>query len=1052
MSNSVMSKEQLHSKEYVKAGAGAGKTFRITKKLGNLIQQGDIAPEKILAVTFTNAAAGEMRQRIRTYLIENGLKAEAEKVKDTTISTIHGFGLSLIERFAFEVGISPKPRQLTEAEQNQLIRQALSEVSVIEQVLNDLSRYGYKGKFKGEAFETSVEEFKAQILQVIHKLRTLGKGSDTQEVQALIQRASAEIERLYGANLSKAETLNKGVWRAIEALKNAYPEKSVLKDLWGSNAASRKFVEQVYAATPEDIKSNWGCWVALQYAKAPNIEKSDDVQLALDIWDAAGKLRVHPGPLIDAKNHIHALLMGAGETLKQYQQAKEQSGLVDFSDMVHLANHILNNPSSLSEMIACYDCLIIDEFQDTNPLQFALLNRFQEAGVPTLIVGDLKQSIMGFQGADSRLFAGLLAKGEQSEDIQVDELTNNWRSTVEVMKFVNQVGDTLYGDDYQPLAIAPQAEYHSQLPAVHQLNFDTDAWALDGKSKKKHSMNKDALNTLAKHISDLLAEGVEVTDKHSNKKRALRPSDIAVLGADHSSLYNFSKVLNQFGIQTKITQSGFMQSEAVQWVINGIKYIADSNNHFAVLDLLTSSYANQALQPLLETYFQQHYFSDPAVDALHQISYKARLQTFAVAVSMVIDALDIWNKLSCREDYAQQRANVLKLIELAQAFEDTQPESLEAMGIYGKNLHSFIVWLSESVDNDGADKQPDVDLNAEQSVVLSTWHASKGLEWPVVMVLNIHKEFAPRLPSTDVAYQSDDINSMLDSSYVRLLFGFADNHTKEQMLEALWPETINTLKNLTYVALTRSRESLILPWFDNDKPNSMLGLIRPLFTRPDFDIKRTNMILADIPEEDKSAAVSNKLLACKDVEVTNTLAVVSPSAVHELQADKLTLNKVTVGDVLDLSVFDAELQANETGTWIHKFYEVGLLKEALLPNCYRLLPEALRDNVDKAALERQVGHFRDWLNQYVEPTSVQCEVSILSKNAYGQTISGMIDLLVETPSGYWIIDHKTDQTPDFTKHYSQLMAYASSLKLAKPVTHLAVNWVRQGEVEILTLD
>ena len=115
---------------------------------------------------------------------------------------------------------------------------------------------------------------------------------------------------------------------------------------------------------------------------------------------------------------------------------------------------------------------------------------------------------------------------------------------------------------------------------------------------------------------------------------------------------------------------------------------------------------------------------------------------------MVIDALDIWNKLSCREDYAQQRANVLKLIELAQTFEDTQPESLEAMGIYGKNLHSFIVWLSESVNNDGADKQPDVDLNAEQSVVLSTWHASKGLEWPVVMVLNIHKEFAPRLPST----------------------------------------------------------------------------------------------------------------------------------------------------------------------------------------------------------------------------------------------------------------------------------------------------------------
>jgi ATP-dependent exoDNAse (exonuclease V) beta subunit len=91
------------------------------------------------------------------------------------------------------------------------------------------------------------------------------------------------------------------------------------------------------------------------------------------------------------------LLNGAKKALGEYQKGKNASGLIDFNDMVMLSEELMKEDLYISEMKSQYDCLIIDEFQDTNPLQFALLWSFYKAGIPTLIVGDIKQSIMGFQ-------------------------------------------------------------------------------------------------------------------------------------------------------------------------------------------------------------------------------------------------------------------------------------------------------------------------------------------------------------------------------------------------------------------------------------------------------------------------------------------------------------------------------------------------------------------------------------------------------------------------------------------------------------------------------
>ena len=124
----------------------------------------------------------------------------------------------------------------------------------------------------------------------------------------------------------------------------------------------------------------------------------------------------------------------------------------------------------------------------------------------------------------------------------------------------------------------------------------------------------------------------------------------------------------------------------------------------------------------------------------------------------------------------QFRANLLKLLGLAEEFEALQPETLKAMGIAGKNASTFQVWLNQN--QPAIDQQPEADPQAENAVVLKTWHSSKGLEWPVVMVLDAEKSIEPRFPSITMAYPAGGMENMLQQSFVQILPQFDDKTTK----------------------------------------------------------------------------------------------------------------------------------------------------------------------------------------------------------------------------------------------------------------------------------
>ncbi|MEI4235286.1 UvrD-helicase domain-containing protein [Roseovarius sp. D22-M7] len=163
--------------------------------------------------------------------------------------------------------------------------------------------------------------------------------------------------------------------------------------------------------SPGVLERDWALWQKLRnlrQTKRGSATPEGYDALAQAVMEAANALPRHPGPLADARAHLNALVTGAQEVLAAYDEAKRRAGLIDYADMIAEAEALLRaRHEILQAVLGEIDCVVIDEFQDTNPVQFALLWRLARGAKRALIVGDTKQSIMGFQGADARLSEAL---------------------------------------------------------------------------------------------------------------------------------------------------------------------------------------------------------------------------------------------------------------------------------------------------------------------------------------------------------------------------------------------------------------------------------------------------------------------------------------------------------------------------------------------------------------------------------------------------------------------------------------------------------------------
>ena len=1036
----------------IPAGAGSGKTYRIKEQLADWVEKGLVKPDRIAAVTFTETAASELRGRIRDELMARDKLEEALRLDQSFISTIHSFGTRLLVEYAFEGGYCPAPRLLSKDEEQLLLRKAIARIPRIEPLSRKLHLFGYRYDFQNGL--TDVEQFRQRILSAIQILRIIG--GDVAH-HSRLSHCLEYIKSTYGLT-GDANNLTFSLRTSAQLLLDKFP--SCMCDVVNSDSAKlaveNDFRNLKMAAQSDALNEDWPLWKKLQGIK---VFKSDNQlpanyqEMAREIIHHAEALYQHPGPLKDARRHGEVLLKSAWDALSDYARRKREKGIIDYTDMIDGACLLLEQPQVLKHLADRFDCLVIDEFQDTNPLQFSLLWQLHSAGVPAFIVGDPKQSIMGFQSSDARLMGSLLS---QHSD-QCSPLNGNWRSQAELMDVINAFGCQLFGNGYTSLE--SRASYESQLDPLDVICFEG-----------KNITPKVLAQHVAAHVKRLLSDdGISVFDRHLNRSRPIRGEDIAILGQTHQRLKNYADALRDLGVRVRLAQDGWFESRPVQLAYYGLSFVADPQDRHAALYLAVTELGEDDLTSATKTLLQGGELSLPLLKRLKEIAKRQKDLSVEELVAATIDSMDLFDTVSNWIEAKQLRANLLRLIFEAREFMSADTEALAGGGFHGTGLKTFLAWLCNQVESQDGDRQPQSQVHDEEAVQLLTWHSAKGKEWPVVFVTTLDRNVAGRLPSLDIEYTDfSDLDHILDNARLEFSPDFAAPETTKRFKEPLDEKARTEGLNLLYVALTRAREKLVMEWQYNleessrytywhllrDAGNVTLNANNLLVGRETFPFQKINAdktppaVFAEYVNEpsQKLPRIGRRALKSGTLPTDHGLLFMTPSMLHGQQEGR-NLNvfkKIVYGSPLNLSLPPGAPR----GLLMHRALELigqGVNQE----NIRSVLNTNLIDE-DWKQIQEMAGSFMQSLQDNFEPLSFHWEVPVISGNRNDNVISGTIDLLIKTSEGYWIFDHKSDEPQDmeasFNHYRPQLKCYVQALTegMGLKVKGIAIHWTSLG--------
>ena len=1079
---------RLQPLRIVPAGAGSGKTYAIQHLLGDWIAEGTVRPERVVAVTYTEAAAAELRERISLRLLEMGRVEDALRADLAYISTIHAFGLRILREFAFEAGASPQPRLLNEDEESALVRRALARTDKANAVVDELEAFGYRYDFKSG--RSAVDAFRGTLLHVLHLFRAVGL-TERKRVRILARNAIRGLELNYGPT-KDADRLRRELQGRVRDLLKKFPV-SMAPKYGRSKLAKKEFVRDFgnlqNAARTDELSRNWRLWQELRQLRRSNrvlqLPRRYD-RLAGSVREAACQVVFHPGPLEQECLHLTSLLDAGHDILHHYEDAKRQAGLVDYSDMIAAADRLLRTrPDVLRTLASRVDCLVVDEFQDTNPLQFVLLWRLAEAGIPTVVVGDLKQAIMGFQGADPRLFNALI--GNREDD--VSELTRNWRSQPKLMEVINKFGALLFGRDYTTLeAKAPE----SRMMPLEFVRFGVYP-RRNGHAVRAHGVGK--------RLIELLKDPTQtVRDRKSGERRRLRGGDIAVLCPTNAMVATYATVLRILGLRVNHQADGWLSSRAVQIAWHALAYLANPGDRHAALYLAATELGSLTLDEGLRRLARGERIEDPLLLKLDGLAEDLADRTVYALVADTLSALNLFDVVAQWPDSEQARANLVQLMGRASEFMDSNREAMAHGGYHGSGVQTFLAWLdARSREDDG---QQEKKVLQDDAVVVRTWHKSKGLEWPIVAVCGLARTIQTSLPHLDCQYSSfSDLSRILDRVRIRYLPRYVSDEKNRAGEVTLQDGAAEEARRLLYVVLTRSREKLILEWPEYleskerqaDKAHcsdtgrapgtktavnwqarrpSYWSLVRGMGRRCALTGRKKLRFVIDDQRFPCHVSPGGVQLpkgfleagerAMTELPVTGRRAIQPSPPPADLTPESRTPSEMVgdeehapaaglrferYGDGLNAEV---GLHGLELGSFLHLCFE--LLGSR--PNLSSRLPALTGVELSAAgisAISGAVERFEAWLAAAFEAESVLREWPLLALDDNGTVVSGTADLIIRTPDGVWILDHKSDRVEDpvagFQKYRTQIQAYVQAVAAqGTTVLGAGINWIRRGEV------
>ncbi|MGH3024070.1 MAG: UvrD-helicase domain-containing protein, partial [Gaiellaceae bacterium] len=741
---------------FVSAGAGTGKTTVLVERFVKAVCERGLDVDSLLVITYTERAAGELRDRIRARLVDAGRPELARELDAAWISTIHGFCHRLLKAHPFAAGIDPRFRVLDEPQarvlQREAFEQALTELCAGDdpERLGLLATYGARGlrRMLAGVHETLRAAGRPLVLE-------LGLRPGLPErIEALRECARALAEDAEAGEGGRATAL-----RALELLEErTLPER--LLDLGELRAQGER------AASYEEARRG--------------VE-----QAALDELAARDR------------DLLQELLEAFG---RAYRAAKERESALDFEDLQLGARDLLRGSETVRERESWrFRSIMVDEFQDTNRLQCELVDLLAEGpeGKELFFVGDEFQSIYRFRHADVQVFR---ERREQSGGVLA--LTQNYRSRPEVLGAVNHLFSAEFGDDFQPLEAAGRFPDPVFGTPVELLVTDKSSYV----GTPVHWRRAEARH-IAARVRQLVDSG-EAT-----------AGEIVLLFAAGTDAEWYEEELRRAGLDTyRATGRGYFGQQQVVDLLAYLRLLHNRYDDEALVTVLASpliGLSNDALvllrraapkRPLFLP-FERGLPGDLVERDRHLCrAFLQRYERLAGAANglslerlceRIVSEHDYDLAVLAQWDGRRRYANMRKLARLARSYEELR----------GRDIEGFVRFVREQEAVGARELEAVAEEEDGDAVRLLTIHSAKGLEFKVVIVADAGRD--RNAPSPDEILCLPDGRfgfRVADPETGSRRPAFAYEQVREEEREAERAERLR----LYYVAMTRAIDRLIV--------------------------------------------------------------------------------------------------------------------------------------------------------------------------------------------------------------------------------------------------
>lgn len=995
----------------VSAGAGSGKTAVLSERVLRKLKSG-VGIKQLLILTFTKAAAAEMRERIRANIKKNpDLASQLLELDGAYITTFDSYSLSLVKKYHYLLNVS-KNIQIGEASVFTIRENEFLDEILMRRYENPTSNFT---KLIYDFCTKDDDSLKKSILKINHALDLRYDKVEylTSYIDTFYQPDT--IESYCHLYVSKLFSLQEEMQNIIESLCPLLEEKVSEKvySFYRKFLDSKTYDEMVGSLderapqTPrnseDDVKAYFAKLSELRkrakdYLLYPSYQEMKDA-----IWATEGY----------AKEIVSILL----ELDQKMMELKHEEDTYDFTDISKMAIQLLlDHPDIKEEVKQSFQEIMIDEYQDTSDLQETFISLIANHNV--YMVGDIKQSIYRFRNANPYIFKEKYENYQKGIDGFKIDLNKNFRSRKEVLDNVNLMFDLLMD------SVVGGADYK----ASHRMVFGNTSYEEQGKSDTSHQMevyrydydksseySKEEIEAfwIAQDIKKKIESGYLVYNfKEENAKpRPCKYQDFVIMLDRSTNFGLYKKIFTYFGIPLAVKKDESIKSTTDLLLFSNILTFIFKIYHHEYDTMYYHTYASIARSFLLslsdQEIFQTITGKRIAESSIYQLAEPIAKELDGLSTTELLDriltAFSYYEKLLSVGDIDSALARIDNLKRIAKGF--------ESIGMTPSMFQEYLVELTE---NDQLDLKYKVSEDASNAVQIMTIHASKGLEFPICYFASLDVKFNMRDMNDRFLY---DNKTGIITPYFKE--GIGDTILKSLYKERYTMEEVSEKIRLFYVAVTRAKEKMIfvLPSREWDKGT-------------DYDSKVSWSSLADMLDSIRDVLSPYTLsIDLKEIPLTHAYHTLTkkeyPTSFSHYVEEEISIPVKPIGQerfskTTSHILSKQELRAMKFGEHMHEVFESI---DILHPNLEKLS----KFEKEKVTLFLKHDIVRN------APQAVYQEYEFMTE-LDGKMQHGIIDLLLQYENRYVIIDYKLKEVTD-EAYRKQLDGYKKYIyqKTGKPV-------------------